>query len=56
MTELCFLITGAAAIMLGNNPSMSPAYLKYLMLASSTSNVVSNAGSGSPNKLLYIGN
>jgi subtilisin family serine protease len=52
----CPHVSGAAAVMLGNRPSMSPAYLKYSMLASSTSNVVSNPGVGSPNKMLYIGN
>ncbi|XP_022106462.1 uncharacterized protein LOC110987746 [Acanthaster planci] len=52
----CPHVSGAAAVMLGMNPSMSPSYLKYSMLASSTSNVVSNPGLGSPNKMLYIGN
>ncbi|XP_071810178.1 extracellular serine proteinase-like [Asterias amurensis] len=52
----CPHVSGAAAIMLGNNPSLSPAALKSSMLSSSTSNVVSNAGFRSPNKMLYIGN
>jgi len=52
----CPHVSGAAAVMLGNNPTMTPAYLWYSMRASATANVVSNPGVGSPNLMLYIGN
>ncbi len=48
-------VAGAAALILTANPSFTPAQVASAVLASTTSGVVTNAGSGSPNKLLYVG-
>jgi subtilisin family serine protease len=46
-------VAGAAAVFLALNPTMQPAQLESLLVSSATP-TVSNAGSGSPNLLLYI--
>ncbi|MET8094293.1 S8 family serine peptidase [Micromonospora sp. NPDC005220] len=48
-------VAGAAAIYLRNNPTASPATVNSAIVAAATPNVVINPGSGSPNRLLYIG-
>ena len=48
-------ITGAACIILGLNPNLTPTELKEQIINSATPNKVINPGYGSPNRLLYIG-
>jgi hypothetical protein len=46
-------VTGVAALFLETNPSASPATVAAAIVNSSTLNHVSNAGTGSPNRLLF---
>lgn len=46
-------VAGAAALHLANNPSDTPAQVTTALINASTPNVVTNPGSGSPNRLLY---
>jgi len=46
-------VTGVAALFLETNPSASPATVTAAIINSSTLNHVSNAGTGSPNRLLF---
>ncbi len=46
-------VTGVAALYLQGNPSASPATVSGAIVNGATSGVVTNAGTGSPNKLLY---
>ena len=46
-------VAGVAALFLENNPTASPATVATTIINTATPNVVSSAGSGSPNKLLY---
>ncbi|MFY1649777.1 S8 family peptidase [Solwaraspora sp. WMMB762] len=48
-------VAGAAALALAANPGYTPQQIRDLLVDDATSNAVSNPGSGSPNKLLYIG-
>lgn len=48
-------VAGGAALVLGANKNASPAEVLKALLDKSTPNVVKNPGSGSPNKLLYVG-
>ncbi|MEV4541403.1 S8 family peptidase [Micromonospora echinaurantiaca] len=48
-------VVGAAALVLAANPSFTPQQVRDKLVADATSNAVSNPGSGSPNKLLYVG-
>ncbi|MEV7329915.1 S8 family serine peptidase [Micromonospora sp. NPDC093244] len=48
-------VVGAAALLASANPSWTPAQVRDQMVANATPNVVGNAGSGSPNRLLYVG-
>ncbi len=48
-------VAGAVARYLGTNPGATPAEVQAAILASSTTNVVTSAGSGSPNRLLFTG-
>lgn len=48
-------VAGAAALVLAANPSYSPAQVAAALTGNATPNVVSGAGTGSPNKLLYTG-
>ncbi|WP_411083078.1 S8 family peptidase [Streptomyces sp. cmx-18-6] len=48
-------VAGAAAIYLADNPSSTPAQVSAGLVAASTPGVVTNPGSGSPNRLLYVG-
>jgi subtilisin family serine protease len=49
-------VAGAAAIVLSANPSFSPAQVMNQLISDSTTGVISNVGSGSPNRLLYVDN
>ena len=46
-------VTGVAALFLETNPTASPATVTAAIINSSTANKVTNAGTGSPNRLLY---
>jgi len=46
-------VTGVAALFLETNPSASPATVTAAIINSSTPNKVTNAGTGSPNRLLF---
>ena len=46
-------VAGALALYLQTNPSASPATATQALIANSTLNKVTSAGSGSPNRLLY---
>ncbi|MGC4879535.1 S8 family peptidase [Micromonospora sp. DT43] len=48
-------VVGAAALVASANPSWTPAQVRNQLVANATPNVVTNAGSGSPNLLLYVG-
>lgn len=49
-------VAGALALYRVANPSMTAEQVFAALLADATSNKVTNPGTGSPNKLLYIGN
>jgi subtilisin family serine protease len=46
-------VAGAAALYKQANPSASAATIRNALVNNATTNVISNAGSGSPNRLLY---
>ncbi len=46
-------VAGVAALYLQGNPSASPSSVGNAIISTSTSGVVSNPGTGSPNRLLY---
>ncbi|MEU7294062.1 S8 family peptidase [Streptomyces exfoliatus] len=48
-------VAGAAALYLGNNPTSTPAQVGTALVNAATPNVVTNPGTGSPNRLLYVG-
>ena len=48
-------VAGAAAMVLSANPSYTPAQVASSITGSATTGVVSNPGTGSPNRLLYVG-
>ncbi|MEU3456000.1 S8 family serine peptidase [Micromonospora sp. NPDC006766] len=49
-------VAGAAALVLGTYPSYTPAQVKSYLTSNATSGVVSGAGTGSPNRLLFVVN
>jgi subtilisin family serine protease len=48
-------IAGGAALILGANPTFTPAQVRAAMVGNATSGVISNVGAGSPNLLLRVG-
>lgn len=48
-------VAGAAAIYLGANPSASPSTVFNALINNATTGVLSGIGSGSPNRLVYVG-
>ncbi|WP_428985479.1 S8 family peptidase [Streptomyces globosus] len=48
-------VAGAAALHLADNPASTPAQVAQALTAAATPNVVTGPGSGSPNRLLYVG-
>ena len=46
-------VAGVAALYLEQHPDMTPAEVQNAILAAATPNIVSGAGTGSPNRLLY---
>lgn len=48
-------VAGAAALVLGSSPTATPAQVTDALIGSTTLGVVTGAGTGSPNTLLYTG-
>ncbi|MFD4377423.1 S8 family peptidase [Streptomyces sp. NPDC058486] len=48
-------VAGAAALHLAANPTATPAQVSTALTTAATPNVVTSPGSGSPNKLLFVG-
>ncbi|MCH0540123.1 S8 family peptidase [Streptomyces sp. MUM 203J] len=48
-------VAGAAALYLAENPSASPAQVSSALTSAATTGAVGSPGSGSPNRLLYVG-
>jgi subtilisin family serine protease len=48
-------VVGAAALILAANPTFTPAQVRDKMVADATSGKVTSPGTGSPNKLLFVG-
>ncbi|MFI7237082.1 S8 family peptidase [Streptomyces cyaneofuscatus] len=48
-------VAGAAAIYLADNPGSTPAQVSAGLVAAATPGVVGSPGTGSPNRLLYVG-
>ncbi|WP_020519016.1 proprotein convertase P-domain-containing protein [Catelliglobosispora koreensis] len=49
-------VAGAAALVLGTNPSWTPLQVRDFLVNNATNGVVTSPGTGSPNKLLYVVN
>jgi subtilisin family serine protease len=49
-------VVGAAALVASANPTYTPAQVRDTLVNSATPNVVGSPGSGSPNRLLFVGN
>ncbi len=49
-------VAGAAALVLSANPSFTPAQVSNFLVSNATTGVVTNPGSGSPNRLLFVVN
>ena len=47
-------VAGAAALVLGADPSAYPAQVADTLVANATPNMVTNPGTGSPNRLLFV--
>lgn len=47
-------VAGGAALLLGANPSLTPAQVADAMIAASTPNKITSPGTGSPNRLLFV--
>jgi subtilisin family serine protease len=47
-------VAGGAALVLAKNPSFTAAQVTSALIAASTTGVVTSAGSGSPNRLLFV--
>jgi aqualysin 1 len=48
-------VAGAAALYLGANPSAGPQAVRDNLVNTATTGVISNVGTGSPNRLLFVG-
>jgi subtilisin family serine protease len=48
-------VAGAAALYLADNPTATPAQVASALTAAATTGVVTGPGTGSPNRLLYVG-
>ncbi len=48
-------VTGAAALVLAADPTFTPQQVRDALVTRATTGVVANAGTGSPNRLLYVG-
>ncbi|KOV85666.1 S8 family peptidase [Nocardia sp. NRRL S-836] len=47
-------VVGAAAVFLGSSPTATPQQVRDALVENATSDVVTNPGTGSPNKLLHV--
>ncbi|SCL25703.1 Serine protease, subtilisin family [Micromonospora nigra] len=47
-------VAGAAALLLGDSPGLTPAQVASTMFTNSTPNKITSPGSGSPNRLLFV--
>ncbi|MGQ0840002.1 S8 family peptidase [Actinokineospora sp.] len=47
-------VAGGAALILGGSPGLTPAQVASTMFTNSTPNKITNPGSGSPNRLLFV--
>lgn len=47
-------VAGAAALVLGRDPELTPLQVRDILVGESTPDVISNPGTGSPNRLLYV--
>jgi len=52
----CPHVAGAVALLLSEDPTLSPQTVRDELIKRATPDVISNAGSSSPNRLLYVGN
>ncbi|BCJ65423.1 S8 family peptidase [Polymorphospora rubra] len=48
-------VAGAAALILSQNPTWTPQQVRDELVNTSTPNVVTNVGTGTPNRLLFVG-
>ncbi len=48
-------VAGAAAVVLGATPGLAPAQVAERVVAAATTGVVTAVGTGSPNRMLYVG-
>jgi subtilisin family serine protease len=48
-------VVGASALYLAANPTATPAQVRDALVAAASSDLVTNPGAGSPNKLLFVG-
>ncbi|MCI3932834.1 S8 family peptidase [Streptomyces sp. AN091965] len=48
-------VAGAAALYVAENPAATPAQVSQALVSAATPNVVGSPGTGSPNRLLYVG-
>jgi len=48
-------VCGAAALHLGKNPTLTPTQIAFKLTSTSTPGKVTNEGTGSPNRLVYVG-
>ncbi|TLM81868.1 serine protease [Pseudarthrobacter sp. NamE5] len=48
-------VAGAAAVLLAQNPALTPAQVAGALVSNATTGVVAGAASGTPNRLLYAG-
>jgi subtilisin family serine protease len=48
-------VAGAAALVLAGTPTATPAQVRDALVTKATTNVVTSPGTGSPNRLLYVG-
>ncbi|MET0136016.1 MAG: S8 family serine peptidase [Kibdelosporangium sp.] len=46
-------VAGAAALLLGETPGLTPAQVQATLISDATPNKITNPGTGSPNRLLY---
>jgi subtilisin family serine protease len=47
-------VAGGAALLLGTTPTLTPAQVQAALISNSTANKITNPGTGSPNRLLYV--
>jgi subtilisin family serine protease len=47
-------VAGVAALYLSTNPSATPATVQSTLISRATTGVITNAGSGSPNRLVFV--